>query len=167
MASQQKVAEHLGISQPKVSQLVSQGILASRGRRGIDLDEARIAYIRHLQAQAAGRVGADGDELDLTKERARLAKEQADAQAMRNAEDRNDLVSAAAIADAWQRVLTEIRTKLLSVAADVAPHLADGLTTAERQARIDERVHDVLSALQRTEIKGLAADDEEQDIAEP
>lgn len=163
MATQTEVAEHLGISQPKVSDLIRRGILATRGRGGVDLDEARITYIRHLQAQAAGRIGGESSPLDLTTERARLAKEQADAQAMRNAEDRGDLVSTTAIADAWQRVMTEVRTKLLSIGADVAPHLADGLTTAERQSKIDERVHDVLAALQRTEIEGVAGDDEEAD----
>ena len=84
--NQQVIAEHLDMSQPAVSQWLD--------RLGIDLkvstiDEIRVAYIRAIREQAAGRAAA-GD-LDLATERARLAREQADKIAMQNAVTRGEL----------------------------------------------------------------------------
>lgn len=86
MPTQQTIAEHLDLSQPTVSDLLQ--------RLGIDwressLSEIRIAYIRRLREQAAGRF-SDGP-LDLMNERARLAKEQADRLELQNAQTRKEL----------------------------------------------------------------------------
>jgi len=84
--TQQTIAEHLDLSQPTVSDLLQ--------RLGIDwrkstIDDVRVAYIRHLREQAAGRF-SDGP-LDLMNERARLAKEQADRLELQNAQTRKEL----------------------------------------------------------------------------
>ena len=86
MLNQQEIADHLDLSQPTTSQWLE--------RLGIDwktssLDAIRIAYIRALREQAAGRAAA-GD-LDLATERARLAREQADKVAMQNGVARGEL----------------------------------------------------------------------------
>lgn len=67
------------ISQQAVSDLVRRGVLPE----GAPACEWLIAYCAHLRGIAAGR-GGDGA-LELTAERARLAKEQADRIAMQNA----------------------------------------------------------------------------------
>jgi terminase small subunit / prophage DNA-packing protein len=53
------------------------------------LDTVRVAYIRRLREQAAGRY-SEGP-LDLVNERARLAKEQADRLEMQNAVTRKEM----------------------------------------------------------------------------
>ncbi|EPG2416644.1 terminase small subunit [Stenotrophomonas maltophilia] len=78
----------VGISQQAVSDLVRRGILAD-GAAG---DEWLLAYCDHLREVAAGRGGEAGK--DLTAERARLAREQADRLAMQNAVTRGELAPA-------------------------------------------------------------------------
>lgn len=65
MPTQQEIADHLGISQPAVSQQMAP--------LGIDwktssLDAIRLAYLTHLRGVAAGHRSADG--MDLARERA-------------------------------------------------------------------------------------------------
>jgi terminase small subunit / prophage DNA-packing protein len=84
--NQQVIADHLDLSQGAVSQWME--------RLGIDwrvvgLDEIRIAYIRELREQAAGRAAA-GD-LDLATERAGLARAQREKIEMQNAVVRREL----------------------------------------------------------------------------
>lgn len=86
MLTQQGIAEHLDLSQSAVSQWLD--------RLGINwkvatLDEIRVAYIRELREQAAGRAAA-GD-LDLATERAGLAKAQREKIEMQNAVTRREL----------------------------------------------------------------------------
>jgi terminase small subunit / prophage DNA-packing protein len=85
--TQQQVADVLGVSQPKVSDLTKRRVL----QPGMTLRECVQAYCANLREVAAGRV-AVGD-INLVTERARLASEQADRVAMLNAERRRELVS--------------------------------------------------------------------------
>ncbi|GAB2704070.1 hypothetical protein GCM10027195_03230 [Comamonas sediminis] len=81
LISQAEFAEIIGVSEARVSQLVSEGVIA----RGDTCAGWLLAYCERLRDQAAGRVGADGaGGLDLVQERAALAREQRIAQAMKN-----------------------------------------------------------------------------------
>lgn len=106
MLIQRDIADHLDMSQQAVSGLLAQ--------LGIDwkastMDEIRVAYIRHLREQAAGRAAA-GD-LDLATERARLAKEQADRVAMQNAVTRSELAPVSLI----EEVLTKAAARVAGI----------------------------------------------------
>lgn len=86
MLTQRAIADHLDMSQQATSQWL--------GRLDIDwktasIDAIRIAYIRALREQAAGRA-ASGD-LDLAAERAGLAKAQRERIEMQNAVTRKEL----------------------------------------------------------------------------
>ncbi|MCP1290922.1 DNA packaging Nu1 [Chromobacterium haemolyticum] len=76
----------VGISQPAVSDLVARGVLPP----GANLIDWLQAYCANLREQAAGRA-AEGNGPSLVQERARLAKEQADLVAMKNARERREL----------------------------------------------------------------------------
>ena len=124
---QKDIAEHLDLSQPAVSGLMD--------RLGIDwktstIDEIRVAYIRHLREQAAGRA-ASGD-LDLATERARLAKEQADKVAMQNAVTRGDLAPVVMI----EEVLTKTAARLAGI-FDAIPGLVSRRVPSLRADEID------------------------------
>ena len=82
-ATQEQFGELVGVSQPVVSELLSRGVLQAGQPAATWLR----AYTKHLREQAAGR-GADGE---LARERARLAREQADRVAMDNAVSRREL----------------------------------------------------------------------------
>ncbi|PRD64170.1 hypothetical protein C6P64_15855 [Malikia granosa] len=70
----------IGVSEARVSQLVSEGIIV----RGDTAHEWLIGYCERLRDQAAGRAGSESGGLDLVQERAALAREQRIAQALKN-----------------------------------------------------------------------------------
>lgn len=104
--TQQKIANHLDLSQQAASQLLAE--------LGIDwkastLDEIRVAYIRRLREQAAGRAAA-GD-LDLAGERAALARAQRERIEMQNAVTRGELAPVVLI----EEVLTKAASKTAGI----------------------------------------------------
>jgi phage terminase Nu1 subunit (DNA packaging protein) len=84
--TQAKFGRLVGITQSAVSDLLSRGILPAEGTGHAWL----LAYCENLRGVAAGRMSEDGDS-DLVAARTRLANEQADAQAMKNAVTRQEL----------------------------------------------------------------------------
>ena len=70
-ATQTALAGLVGVTQPTISNLVSEGKLPSSGTLG----ELLLAYCARLRDQAAGRMG-ENTTLDLVQERAALAREQ-------------------------------------------------------------------------------------------
>jgi len=117
MASQKDLAEHLDLSDRTVRDLITRGIFPKNPRGSVDLDDCRVAYIRHLRERAAGR-GSDAAEaegLDLTAERARLAKLQADNVEMKNAILRKDLVTKSDITLAMSGVIRLVAGNLQRV----------------------------------------------------
>ena len=55
MATRKEIGEHLDLSVQNVGRLVSDGVLYAERGVGGDLDECRIAYIRHLRKRATGQ----------------------------------------------------------------------------------------------------------------
>ncbi|MEY2656163.1 MAG: hypothetical protein RLZZ524_3191 [Pseudomonadota bacterium] len=104
--TQQKIADHLDLSQAAVSQLmVELGV----DWKAMTLDKIRVAYIRRLREQAAGRA-AVGD-LDLAGERAALAKAQRERIEMQNAVTRSELAPVVLI----EEVLTKAASKTAGI----------------------------------------------------
>jgi hypothetical protein len=89
MPTQQEFAAHVGITRQAVGQMAQKGILPQGGT----LDEWRLAYCANLREVAAGRQSETGG-FDLTDERARLAKLQADKVEIELAELRGEVVRA-------------------------------------------------------------------------
>lgn len=106
MLRQQDIAEHLDMSQQAVSEFLER---AGINWKAVELDEIRIAYIRHLREMAAGRAAA-GD-LDLATERAMLAREQRIKIEMQNAVTRGELAPVALL----EQVLTSAASKVAGV----------------------------------------------------
>jgi phage terminase Nu1 subunit (DNA packaging protein) len=143
MTTQTEIAEHLDLSTRRVRALQDARVFG----KDAGLNEARISYIRYLREQAAGRAAKNG--LDLTSERARLAKMQADKLEMELSAKRGDLVSVVEAEEAWKVLVGAFRSKLLmfpSRAADVIP--GDG-AVAERLLK--DMIHDALTELSRWE----------------
>ena len=86
--TQAALAEDLEVSLTTIRDMTQKNIL-NRTTNGYDLRQARLDYIAHLREMAAGRYSG---ELNLQEERARLAKEQADAKEMENMIERGELV---------------------------------------------------------------------------
>ncbi len=145
MASLNDVANHLGVSGKYVQDLLQKGILERQPRNSYDLDACREAYISNLREVAAGRA-ANGS-LDLGEERARLAKEQADAKEMENDILRGDLVYIADVADVAEKQFAKVRSKLLSVPTKAAPEAAACATVKEVQALLERAITEALNDL--------------------
>lgn len=106
------------ISPAALSELKKRGIAVHVGRDRYDLTLTTRAYIQHLRGMAAGW-GTGDDAGQLTSARARLAKEQADGQAIKNAKMRGELVEAAEVERTWTDFLRQLRARLTAIPARV------------------------------------------------
>lgn len=134
----------LGLSSGALATLKDRGIAVHLGHDAWDLQATVTAYCAHLRSIAAGRGGEEQGN-SLTAERARLAKEQADAQALKNAALRGELVPAAEVARVWSDTLRKVRSRLLAVPSRVRGAIP-GLTVAD-MTLIDREVRDALQEL--------------------
>ena len=145
MATQKDVYTHLGISKTTLVNLIDKGVIPHSPAGKYDVDACREAYISNLREVAAGR--AAGGSLDLGEERARLAKEQADAKEMENDILRGDLVYIADVADVAEKQFAKVRSKLLSVPTKAAPEAAACATVKEVQALLERAITEALNDL--------------------
>ena len=93
--TQSDVAMVVGVSQQAISALVTEGKLQTAGTLG----EVLQAYCQRLRLQAAGRMGDEVGGLDLVQERAALAREQREGQAIKNAAARKEFAPVGLLAD--------------------------------------------------------------------
>ncbi|KAA0582699.1 hypothetical protein [Azospirillum sp. Sh1] len=162
MATQAEIAAHLDLTDRTVRDLKKRGVFNADRRGQLDLDACRVAYIRHLRERAAGRTSdeAEAEGLDLVAEKARLAKEQADHYAMRNAEKRGELVPVADYTAAVLSVIEMVKAKLLRIPAKVAK------TDSRLKDRIADALEDALDELSMARIaeeRGGADEDDDAD----
>jgi len=160
MASQKAVGLHLDLSQAAVSQLVSAGVFRAHGGRGtLNLDECRVAYVRHLREMAAGRApAAEGDEpLDLVTERARLARAQAEAQERKNRKEEGELVEVEVAKSVMFDCARQARDAWIGWPARVGPMMAVdlGLEPGRVIEALHEHVHQQLVELGEPDGEGF------------
>lgn len=133
-----ELADLFGISQQRVSVMVGEGTLVRSGRSAYPLAENVQRYTAHLREVASGRGGED-EIANLTAERARLAREQADGHALKNAIARGELIPAADVSARWEDVARRVRGRMLAVPSRVRarlPHLAlADVETVDREVR--------------------------------
>lgn len=106
MLTQQGIAKHLDLDQSSISRLLSELAI---DWKAASMNEIRVAYIRRLREQAAGRA-AIGD-LDLAGERAALAKAQRERIEMQNSVTRGELAPVVLI----EEVLTKTASKTAGI----------------------------------------------------
>ncbi len=143
MATQQQAAEYLDLNQSTISALIASGILSTAGRSGIDLDQARVEYIRHLRDVAAGR---SGDE-SLTGERIRLTKAQAHKVEMQNAIRAREVLEWENCVKLFCDQAARVRTHLMALPSSIAPAAHRAKTVAETCAVIEAGITESLEAL--------------------
>ena len=145
MSSLGEIAQHLNTTQPALSKLIEDGVIDKQPRGKYDIDTVRTQYIKHFRAIASGRAAA-GD-LDLGAERARLAKEQADAKEMENAVERGDLVYIELVAKEFETQLLKAKTKLLAIPSKIAAEVHASANVKEAKELIELNMQDALSEL--------------------
>ena len=127
-----------------VRDLAQRDIVVKVGNDRYDLAASLQAYASHLREMAAGR-GDEQHQLFLTAERARLAKEQADNTALKNAALRRELVPAAEVKIMWSGIVRQARSKILAVPARIRQQLAH--LTAKDVETIDAELRRTLEEL--------------------
>ncbi|WP_406736438.1 terminase small subunit [Thioclava sp. GXIMD4215] len=141
------LCELLALTPAALSDLKKRGIAVHTGHDAYDLQQTVTAYVTHLRGVASGRGDAE-QAANLSAERARLAKEQADAQALKNGVARGELVKADAVTREWAEVLRKVRSRIMAVPSRVRgalPHLtAIDVTVIDREIRtaLEELAHD-------------------------
>lgn len=138
------VGDWLGVSDRTISDLAIRGQAKKIGRGQYDLRETVQLYTAHLREVAAGR-GGEKQILDLNQERARLAREQADGQELKNAQTRGDLVAREDVLRGWQDILRKVRSGMLAVTSRVRQRIST--IDAAQAAIIDREIRDALEAL--------------------
>ncbi len=159
MATNDEVANHLGISPTRVSQLKSAGILPEARRRANNLTACRRAYLEHLREIAAGRGSKDGA-VDLVAERARLTKAQAEKCERENAVAEGRFLARDKFHFMVTSAFARVRAKLLALPSRMAPLLAPEMTPAEAQAMLKDVVYQALDELASTRATGISDDGE-------
>lgn len=126
MISAQDLANLIGLSTRRIRELAEKGVIP-RGDSGRYPHPGAIqAYCTGLREQAAGRSGDENGGQELVRERALLAREQREAQAIKNATSRRELISAAEAERRWADEMARLRSRLLAVPTDASqslPHL--------------------------------------------
>lgn len=159
MATQAEFGRHVGITQQAVADLVGRGVIQGRGRGKLDLDEARLAYCAHLRSLAGNRSGDPEADLDLTAERARKAKEEADKLEMQNAQLRGELLARSDVDAAVVGAFARVRARLIGVPTKVAPLVVSLENPAEAEGVIRKAVYEALKELADTSVGDLCGDD--------
>lgn len=138
-----QLGEWLRLSDRMVRNLADDGIVKKVGRGKFLLKESVQAVVEHQREIAAGRGGAN-QVLDLTAERARLAKEQADGQHLKNQVALGELVSAAVVERTWIDIVRNATSAMLAVPARCQQRLGLDLSQTEM---IDREIREALEAL--------------------
>ncbi|MGQ0565980.1 MAG: DNA packaging protein [Gemmobacter sp.] len=124
--SESELATLMGIGASRVRTLARDGAIVRSARGRYDVRASLTRYLDQLRTHAAraGRPPEGGD--DYKAERTRLAREQADASALKNAALRGEMVAAADVQREWAGILRDTRNALLAVPSRCGaalPHL--------------------------------------------
>jgi phage terminase Nu1 subunit (DNA packaging protein) len=137
-------AVETGMSPPRVSRFLKTGVIPTTAAGKVPMPDALHALIEHLSEVAAGRGGRHGVG-DLTAERARLAKEQADGHALKNAIARGEYLAADTVRDDWDSAAGGVRSAMLAIPSTL-PLMLPHLTRFDLEV-IDRAIRDALTAL--------------------
>lgn len=111
--SQAEFAQIVGISEARVSTLISEGVLV----KGDSAHGWLLGYCDRLRDMAAGRHSAGG--LDLVQERAALARSQREAQELKNAVARGEFAPIGLLADVLGEASSAVVDRMDQVEGDL------------------------------------------------
>ena len=142
---QRQLAALLGVSEGRVSQLVSDGVIPA----GAPVSAQVAAYCENLRAVAAGR----SDTPEIATERARLLAAQAKREELRLAEDQGALIRVDAVRTVLEHAFIMTREFVMNIPARVAPQLAAESDAATIQTMLHAALHAALTELAAAPLK--------------
>lgn len=148
MANQNEVALHLDISVTVLKELIGKKVLRPR----MSLDDARVAYIRHLRAIKAGWKKPENEALEterynFERERARLTYHQANKAALEEAHTAGRLVELDLVAKQWADRTMRMRAGLLGLPNKMASVALAANSMAEVREFCEQQIEHVLNEL--------------------
>jgi phage terminase Nu1 subunit (DNA packaging protein) len=167
LTTNREVAKHLDVTEQYISKLKKEGVLPNAdGRKGLNIDEARLAYIHYLRAKL--RLNPKGfTDTSIAEEKVRLTKAQADLKEMEVELLNGGMLKAEEVVEGWIGFVSNARAKLLNLPSKVA-HQVIGLETygdAEEIIRLE--IYEVLNELSKSEIPDslrMGVDGDSKDI---
>ena len=147
MVARATVAAHLDLSPSRLKGLVESKVIDDSKPGEMDIDAARINYIRHLRSQACGRSGDS-----LSRERARLASEQADRAARENKLASAEVIERRDVVAIMTAAFGAARSRMLGIPTRMAP-LVVGLPVNEVRAKMVEEVEAALEDMSNAKVK--------------
>jgi phage terminase Nu1 subunit (DNA packaging protein) len=142
------LAKRLGITEKRIQQLVTLGVVIRGARGRYDLWGSVRGYVSYLQDRAAGRSGGDPAEGgNYEAHRARLYAARADM-----AEEQARLLKgkshdAETVAEVMNQMLATFRSRLLALPTQAAPLVANSESPNECKAILTDAIYEALSEL--------------------
>ncbi|QXL83265.1 terminase small subunit [Comamonas sp. NLF-1-9] len=141
--TQAELGQLIGVTQGRVSQLISEGVIA-----GTTVADQVSSYTAHLRAVAAGRA----DTPEVTSERARLLAAQASREELRLAEDQGELIRLQVVRAGLASLLASTRDRLMQLPARLAQELAAESDADAVRRALDDEIHAALYDLARAPV---------------
>jgi hypothetical protein len=147
-ANKKQTAVFFGVSTQALDGWINKGCPCEKQKREL------LFYLPDVVRWRDER-GEDGAKLDLTAERARLSKEQADKAEMENAKMRGELVPVAYVRELLEKVLSTFKTRILGLPTKMAPVVFGLKSITDTREALDNNLHDALNELSRINISNL------------
>lgn len=138
------ISKLLLLSERRVQQLVKEGVIPKTERNRYELAPAVQGYIRFLQERMVGNTAAP---IDYQNEKSRLVRIQADKAQIELDQMNEALIETSEVAKEWESILSDMKSKILSVPTKAAPLVRDETSTSVimdiLQSFIDETLHEL------------------------
>src|SRR5262245_17532784 len=120
MAKLAEAAHHIDLKERRFRQLIQAGVFQRPKAGGsYDLDEVRVAYIRYLREQAAGRVGAN-PKTDAVAANVKWRQANTRLLELRLRKEAGDLLDRDDVSDCWRPIMIGTRNLVLGIPAAFA-----------------------------------------------
>lgn len=133
----------------RIQQLSSQGIIPKASRGVYDLEGAVQGYINYLKDSGDG----EGEKKkDLYYEKVRLTRARADIEGMEAEKLRGELIPAEDVAKTWGDMVGLMRNKILAIPARAAQRVRNAKNNSDAQSILKTLIHEALRELKETEV---------------
>jgi phage terminase Nu1 subunit (DNA packaging protein) len=165
------IATLFNLTPRRVQQLANEG-MPKADRGNYDVRACTMWYIRYMQGQLLKRQDDEvrDETVKWTRERTRLAQEQAETSALRNAEMRGELISLSILKQRLGHVFGNIRQNTLALGSKIAPE-CEARSAIEIKEIIDREARILLESLASFDLRTVKdrpradADSEDPDAA--
>jgi len=132
------LGDFVGLSVRTVRELSERGVIQRCGPNRFRLRDSVRAYCASLRETASGR----SKNANLTAEKLRYETARADAQELKNAAMRGQLVPVGEVERAWSAILRDVRAAMLAIPARIQQQV--GTLTAQDVDTIDREIRNAL-----------------------